>query len=422
MPEDRSKFTTELRVEGAEETKAALGDVAAGQDRLTGESGKAAEAAEQQAAAAEQQAAATEQQAAATDKAAASTEDYTSILGRIHPALGALADAFVKGSRVAGDLAEKQIKLGDVTASVTKLVGENAAAIKLLGAGGAAAAAILFLISQVNRLKEEWAEANDELRKYIARMNEAKQESRSLEENIRDAFLAQGKALSNEEIAVRASKVRGATREGIVDQPAAIQALVDLERRRADTDPASVLKQARAREAGLADEFGRVSAKSREAVAADVEFQKQAYARILDDVGTKGNENALAIAEILRREFESRGEQAPNVTDVQAIIESMGAGRWTDFWESPGIYESFRRLVSNELDAERQLRLAKEQFGLSADLPFSEFLDIQREILSLLRRNGAGATYPNARIYNHSGGRRAGVANGANRRERMGVG
>jgi len=99
--------------------------------------------------------AARERAEAAQGKLTASTEAYTSLLSRVHPSLGAFADALVKGSQIAGDLATKEIHLGEITEKVTEIFEKNSKAIGLLGSAGVAAIGFTALAKSIAWVCEE---------------------------------------------------------------------------------------------------------------------------------------------------------------------------------------------------------------------------------------------------------------------------
>lgn len=54
--------------------------------------------------------------------------------------LGGFVDGLVKGGRVAGDFAQQQLNPRGATRKATSAIRNNAAALKLIGAGGAVVA------------------------------------------------------------------------------------------------------------------------------------------------------------------------------------------------------------------------------------------------------------------------------------------
>jgi hypothetical protein len=118
---------------------------------------------------------ASEKAAGSQDKLNASSEVYVSLLRRIHPALGNFVDSIIKGSKVAGDLAQEELSLGGVLGTVAEAVKGNAAALALIGAGGAVVLAINLVASAVRKMREDFeaatkavkalADAQTELRK-----------------------------------------------------------------------------------------------------------------------------------------------------------------------------------------------------------------------------------------------------------------
>ncbi len=128
MGTGRSRLTSEVVVEGADKAAQDFAKVDDAQNKVAGGQAKGAESAEK----------ATE----ANEKLGASTEDLTSLLSRVHPALGGVFDTVVKGSRVMGDLATRNIDVAGSWGKVTTAVRAHANSLKLFAAGGAAAAGV----------------------------------------------------------------------------------------------------------------------------------------------------------------------------------------------------------------------------------------------------------------------------------------
>jgi len=113
--------------------------------------------------------------AAASDaqaKLQSGQEDWLHILRQVHPSLGMLGEALVKGSKVAGDLASRNIDLTETFKSLTGAVKRNAAALALLGAGGAVVLAIGAISGAVARMRREFEEATSAVRDQIDALNE----------------------------------------------------------------------------------------------------------------------------------------------------------------------------------------------------------------------------------------------------------
>jgi len=89
--------------------------------------------------------------------------------------VGAVADAMVKGSKIAGDFATQQISLRDVMTKATGAIRANWNAIILFAAGGAVIAGISAITAALGKMREE-AEAvakaiqaaRDALNKFLA--------------------------------------------------------------------------------------------------------------------------------------------------------------------------------------------------------------------------------------------------------------
>jgi len=129
---------------------------------------------------------ATEIEATATaqDKLNVSTERYVSILSRIHPALGAMASVTVNTVKVAGDLANQQIRLRDVTDLAASALRRSADAIKLLGAGAIAYLGISKLIEVIRLMREEAARAREQVEALTAANTKLGQQSAEAAEQV----------------------------------------------------------------------------------------------------------------------------------------------------------------------------------------------------------------------------------------------
>jgi len=122
----------------------------------------------------------------AQKKLNASESDYTELLSRIHPALGAVAMASVKATKIAGDLATQQINLGGVLRKTSGAIKANAKALLLVGAGGAVFAAIAALVTVWGRLKESVEESTRALSASTGPREEAIKHYREMAKAIRE--------------------------------------------------------------------------------------------------------------------------------------------------------------------------------------------------------------------------------------------
>lgn len=124
---------------------------------------------------------AAEKGAEAQGKLNASTETYTALASRLHPTLGALVDGMVKSARVAGDWANQQINLREVTNKLTGAIRNNLNALKLMGAAGLVVAGIMAIVKAVRTAREEYERYTGAIKKNQQALNEAKDEEEDLE-------------------------------------------------------------------------------------------------------------------------------------------------------------------------------------------------------------------------------------------------
>lgn len=448
MAEDKAKFTTELNVEGAEATKAALKGVAEGTGAVSGETAKLGKG--------------LQEQAKSVKAASASVEDYKSLLTQIHPALGMVVEVMDKGSKIAGELATKQIKLGKAFAGATDLIKTHGKTLALLGAGGAAIGAVLFLVSQVQKLKEEWADANKQLQDYLKATADTKQSQREQREVIRDLLEIDTKrAAAAEELNLIQSKVRGATRDGLVSEAAAIQATIALYKERGELAalPIKLIEDtARAIELGEGVQSGGgvgVRALQRGA-ASNVGAREERAAteeRAAIQAGPGRGEDVSVGAELvdaLKSDFVSRGETAPSREEISAVLKAQELQQQSPqesqaksfaLGESPdrAAFRLLFDLLSNsKSEEERQLEVAKEKFDAPDDLTLARMLEIKQAIERLAqeqaKQSGGGdaqaASEPTV-VHNHHNerttvtsqrGGQAGARNGESVRSDIGVG
>ncbi len=100
------------------------------------------------------------------------TQDLVGILNRINPRLGEMALGLIRLARVSGDVAASEINLKDVLGSVTDAVKQNVEAIALIGAGGAAIAAINGIFSAMAEGKRITDEVTASIREQAKALNE----------------------------------------------------------------------------------------------------------------------------------------------------------------------------------------------------------------------------------------------------------
>ncbi len=161
------KLTTEVQVKGAEKAADQFSKVAAAEEHVAkGQEGTAASA---------------EKAAEATDKLNASTDDLTGLLNAVHPALGGFAETLLRGSKVAGDLASRNISLAGAHKKAAAMAKQHAGALKLLGAGGAVVLGIAAIVAVVQALKAAHEEAEEAARKQTEALNEQMEQLKELE-------------------------------------------------------------------------------------------------------------------------------------------------------------------------------------------------------------------------------------------------
>ncbi|MBU0718714.1 MAG: hypothetical protein KJ749_10735 [Planctomycetes bacterium] len=108
----------------------------------------------------------------AQKKLTASSEAYVGILARISPALAALVDGFVKGSRIAGDFATQQINLREVLGKARTAIVANAKALASFAAVGLVVAGISAIVAAVRSMREEFERATAAIQKHREALNE----------------------------------------------------------------------------------------------------------------------------------------------------------------------------------------------------------------------------------------------------------
>ena len=158
------------------------------------------------------------QSAEAMDKAGASTSDFAVILDRISPGLGGLVTAMESALKVAGGLGKANLNLTGIMGGAKAAVLKYKDALMLLGAGGAAVAAVLFLISVWKKLNAEMEKAL----KLIEKLNEQNRviidKSRSFRDQVVEAVAAGEIApLTDEEFAKSRTVKRKLVTQGFED-------------------------------------------------------------------------------------------------------------------------------------------------------------------------------------------------------------
>jgi hypothetical protein len=158
------KFTTEVEVKGAEKGAKDLEGVAKAEAKL-----------EQQT---EQVAVGADQAAESTRKMATSQSDLVTLLTQVNPRLGQFADGMLKASKLAGDLATRQISLTNLWEKGSRAVKLHAKSLMLVGAGSAALAGVVAIAKAVALMREEWEKATKAVRDY-ARASSAAETARA---------------------------------------------------------------------------------------------------------------------------------------------------------------------------------------------------------------------------------------------------
>lgn len=151
---------------------------------------------------------------AAQVKLNATSEDYTSVLGRIHPALGAIGEAGTKLTRILGDVGGANLNLAGRLRGVTAAIRRNAAAFKTLLAGGAVAAGIWLIVRAVQAMRAVLEKVNEELRKNSAVQSEATRQQRDATQAFKDD-------------AIERDARSGDTLENLTKEQAAVERLIE---------------------------------------------------------------------------------------------------------------------------------------------------------------------------------------------------
>lgn len=198
-------------VEGADKAAADLKKIDKAQDKISGTTkqaaGPVADLADQQA------------------KLNAAEGDYISVLSQVNPQLGLVADQLLKFAKITNTAGAAQLSLKEITAKATTVLKANAAALKLVAAGGVAALAIWGIVKAYQSLKLEAELAT----KALAAEADATAKSREEHDKATAAIRAEadqrerlGKLTIAESEQIQAEAARLSRRFG-VDQPRAAQ-------------------------------------------------------------------------------------------------------------------------------------------------------------------------------------------------------
>ncbi len=239
----------------------------------------------------------------------ASESDYVQLLVAINPILGRFVDAGVKAARVAGEMAAKNIDAVGAFKSLSGAAANNAAALKLVGAGGAVVVGILAITAAVRASREEH-ERNTRAIQDETDALDALQKQRDLEtaeENRRSArrpdgpFSAEesrqaadarerlaGKVPStSEESRARAVELAGADAD--IERQKQLAILIDNPGRgpAPDFDAAAQLPQDR-KDAFIDRLFQRRGNDAQDISARERDLQSESNVRALDQAGAQG--------------------------------------------------------------------------------------------------------------------------------------
>ena len=164
------ELSLKAKLDGGAETAQGIDKIAGAEEKLAGETSKAGQA--------------SGEAAKQVDKLKSSEGDVLGLLTQVSPALGAFADAMLKGSKVAGDLATEQINLGSVLQKTEGFIKANAGALKLLVAGGAIAAGIW----AITKALEAEAKAHERVAEAAKRQRTALNELKGQREDMKQAI------------------------------------------------------------------------------------------------------------------------------------------------------------------------------------------------------------------------------------------
>jgi len=189
------------RLEGGEETAAGLDKISGAEERVADDTKKSAGA--------------TEEATTAQDKLNAAESDYIGILNSIHPALGQMVDAGLKASKVAGDMAGANLSAVGIWQKLTAAIQANAAALKLIGAGGLVVVGIMAIVRATQKMKEEFEAATKAIEDNAKALTLLKQEEAARKQAIEDIAERRMEggltAAEAEEAAQRAGRIQGRT-------------------------------------------------------------------------------------------------------------------------------------------------------------------------------------------------------------------
>lgn len=215
-------------------------------------------------------------------------EQFTALLSRIHPALGGVADAMLKGSKIAGELGGKN--LSDLTkgfGSLGDAIKSNSGALLTFAAGGAVLAGITLITKAVERMRLEWQEATKALNEQIDAMTKLRNEERAQAQAIENiaATRREGGFTAEEARAAKDQAGRIQRRFGFIDQGAINQA-VAMAPGRSDEETARIARDIQLgrltidpNERGATRERGINRQLGRDTAALDREFQTEATQR-----------------------------------------------------------------------------------------------------------------------------------------------
>jgi len=157
-------LTIRAKAEGTEQAAADVEKISEATGRLDGSTKKQADATD-----------------AATDaqgKLNAAEEDYIGLLAEVSPALAQFADGLLKGSKVAGDFATKNIDLGKALGTATSAAKANAGSLALIGSGGAVLAGIVAINKAIKAQTELYERNTEAIKRRTAAENELKEAQR----------------------------------------------------------------------------------------------------------------------------------------------------------------------------------------------------------------------------------------------------
>lgn len=168
----KQRFTSEVEVKGAAQAAKDFDKISKAQKGLTDKSTAAVEQ--------------TAKVDAATKQLTASESDFIGVLSRINPQLGGMADALLKGSKIAGAAASQNIDLARTFQKVSAAVTKKAGAFKLLLAGGAVVIGIMAIVKAIQREREELDKATEAVKRHRNALNTLKQEEQDRQQAIED--------------------------------------------------------------------------------------------------------------------------------------------------------------------------------------------------------------------------------------------